>query len=51
MTTVPHPGISELGWLADLKETAEGVGFEVYGEAIRWDVEVLGNRRRSVPMS
>ena len=49
MTTVPHPGISELGWLADLKETAEGVGFEVYGEAIRWDVEVLGKQTKKRP--
>lgn len=45
---VPHPGTSELGWLADLKETAEQVGALVYGESIRWDVEGLmtGSRRR-----
>lgn len=39
--TVPHPGTSELGWLADLKEPAEQVGSTIFGEPIRWDVEVL----------
>lgn len=43
-----HSGTSEQGWLADLKETAEQVGLQVFGEAIRWDVEGLlsGSQRR-----
>lgn len=39
--TVPHPGTSEIGWLADLKEIAEQSGRQVFGEPIRWDVEVI----------
>jgi hypothetical protein len=48
MPAVPHPGVSEQGWLADLKETAEQVGTSVFGAAIRWDVEGLtsGSGRR-----
>ncbi len=48
MPSVPHPGVSEQGWLADLKETAEQVGSQIYGERIRWDVEGLlpGTGRR-----
>src|ERR1700730_14494 len=46
MPPVPHPGTSELGWLADLKETAEYVGRQVYGEAVRWDMETLLPGRR-----
>lgn len=48
MPAIPHPGVSEQGWLADLKETAEQVGTHVLGEAIRWDVEGLtpGSLRR-----
>ena len=48
MPAVPHPGVSEQGWLADLKETAEQVGSSVFGTAIRWDVEGLtsGSGRR-----
>lgn len=48
MPGVPHPGVSEQGWLADLKETAEQVGGHVFGEALKWDVEGLvpGTGRR-----
>lgn len=48
MPGIPHPGVSELGWLADLKDTAEQVGSSVLGERIRWDVEGLapGTLRR-----
>lgn len=48
MPPVPHPGVSEVGWLADLKQIAEQVGSQAYGEAIRWDVEGLasGTARR-----
>src|SRR4051812_32568017 len=38
---VPHPGTSEIGWLADLKEVAEQSAQKVFGEPIRWDVEVI----------
>jgi hypothetical protein len=47
--TVPHPGTSELGWLADLKEVAEQSGQIVYGEPIRWDVEVIQKAGRKRP--
>ena len=48
MPGISHPGVSELGWLADLKDTAEQVGSSVLGEPIRWDVEGLapGTLRR-----
>jgi hypothetical protein len=36
---IPHPGTTEIGWLTDLKATAERVGSEVMGRPIRWDVE------------
>lgn len=41
MNVIPHPGVSEQGWLADLKETAERIGFSVLGEPVRWEVEGL----------
>ena len=40
-STTPHPGVSEQGWLSDLKQTAEQVGALVFGEAVRWEVEVI----------
>jgi len=48
MPNIPHPGVSEQGWLADLKDTAEQIGAVVYGERIRWDIEGLlpGTSRR-----
>lgn len=47
--TIPHPGISEIGWLADLKEVAEQTGKQVFGEPIRWDVEVIKKAGRKRP--
>ena len=46
-----HPGTSEVGWLADLKAIAEQEGRRVFGEAVRWDVEVVkraGSKRPDV---
>jgi hypothetical protein len=40
--STPYPGASEVGWLADLKQMAEQMGDSVFGEAIRWEVEVVG---------
>jgi len=37
--TVPPPGRSEQGFLADLKNVAEQVAGEVFGEPMRWEVE------------
>ena len=39
MPPVPHPGTTEIAWLADLKEPAERVGSSVFGEQVRWSVE------------
>lgn len=46
-----HPGTTEIQWLADLKSTAERVGQEVLGYAIRWSVETnkaTGSKRSDV---
>ena len=45
---IPHPGVSELGFLADLKEPAEQIGSNVLGRHVRWEVEALpkGSKKR-----
>lgn len=46
---IPHPGTTEIGWIADLKEVAEQTAKSVFKESIRWDVEVIRQSSRRRP--